>query len=81
MWQSLQVTDILHNYVSFCAGEKERCVNLEATTGHDCMWESVCEREGTFWSNTIRQVSGRNKTNESSSTDFLKQISQYFVLT
>lgn len=50
MWQSLQVTDIQHNYVSFCAGEKDRCVNLEATMGHDCLWECVymCVSEHTF---------------------------------
>lgn len=43
MWQSLPVTDIQHNYVLLCAREKERCVNLETTTGHDCMWGSACE--------------------------------------
>lgn len=76
MWQSLQVTDIQHNYVSFCAGEEERCVNLEATMGHDGMWECVCVWVYAWCVSLvnmlaiIQQVSGRYKTNESSLTDF-----------
>lgn len=71
MWQTLQVTDIQHNYVSFCAGEKERCVNPESNTmGHDCMWESV--RHDRCVNKLLQQVAG----NESSLSDFLTQISQ-----
>lgn len=69
MWQSLQVTDIQHNYVSFCAEEKERCVNLEATVGHDCIWvcvPAVCVTD----EHAGHKPAGRNKTNESSLTVF-----------
>lgn len=79
-WQTLQVTDIQHNYVSFCALERERDVSiwkqLWVTTAceRECVWGMLGVLMVSKFA-VIQQVPGRKKPNELIHW-FITQISQ-----